>query len=132
MVKEVTHCGSCMNAAHYSAAVRNGNVLYLSGQLPLDPVTREACHGSAKEQTLKALQNVERLCQQEFGDRGRVVRTTAYIAGIDLWEEVNEAYAEFFGDYRPARTIVAVKEIHYGFLVEIEAIAVLEESECNQ
>lgn len=131
MIKEVIHDGSSVNASHYSAAVRCGHTLYLSGQLPLDPVTREPCRGNAKDQTLRALQNIERLSQQEFGDKGRIVRTTAYITGIDLWEDVNEAYAEFFGDYRPARTIVSVQEIHYGFLVEIESIIVLEEKESN-
>lgn len=128
MLKEVVHQGSSPNGSHYSAAVRDGNRLYVSGQLPLDPVTRTPCRGTAREQTLQALANVMSLARQEFGSQGKVVRTTAYIAGISLWDQVNAAYAEFFGDYRPARTIVAVPEIHFGFLVEIEAIVTMEET----
>lgn len=123
--------GAIPNDSHYSAAVREGNTLYISGQLPLDPVTRQACRGDAREQTLQALKNIQSLAQQEFGKAGKVVRTTAYIAGMELWDEVNAAYAEFFGNAKPARSIVGVSEIHFGFLVEIEAIIMGTESDEN-
>ena len=56
-----------------------------------------------------------------------MVRTTAYVASMDDWGAVNDVYREFFGDHKPARTIVAVPEIHFGFLIEIDGIAVLPE-----
>ena len=126
-MKEINHHGAPPTPAHYSAAVRDGNHLYISGQLPLDPVTRKSCEGGIREQTLQALSNLEALIQQEGGDRSNVLRTTAYITRMDDWGAVNEIYREFFGDHKPARTIVAVPEIHFGFLVEIDGIAVIPE-----
>ena len=123
----VNHHGAPETPAHYSAAVREGNTLYISGQLPLDPVTRKYCEGGIREQTLQALSNLEALILQEGGDRRSVLRTTAYITDMNLWGEVNAVYREFFGDHKPARTIVAVPEIHFGFLVEIDGVAVIRE-----
>ena len=126
-MKEINHHGAPPTPAHYSAAVRDGNHLYISGQLPLDPVTRKHCEGGIREQTLQALSNLEALIKQEGGDRNHVLRTTAYIANMDDWGAVNEVYREFFGDHKPARTIAAVPEIHFGFLIEIDGIAVIPE-----
>ena len=126
-MKEINHHGAPPTPAHYSAAVRDGDHIYISGQLPLDPVTRQYCQGGIREQTLQALSNLEALILQEGGDRRSVLRTTAYIADMNLWGEVNAVYREFFGDHKPARTIVAVPEIHFGFLVEIDGVAVIRE-----
>lgn len=126
-MKYCNHEGAPQTPAHYSAAVREGNTLYISGQLPLDPVTRKHCEGGIREQTLQALCNLEALVVQEGGSRGDILRTTAYIAHMDDWGAVNEVYREFFGDHKPARTIAAVPEIHFGFLVEIDGIAVIHE-----
>ena len=126
-MKEINHHGAPQTPAHYSAAVREGAWMYISGQLPLDPVTRIHCEGSIREQTLQALLNLEALVKQEGGDRNSVVRTTAYISDMQYWGEVNSVYREFFGDHKPARTIVAVPEIHFGFLVEIDGVAVIHE-----
>ena len=126
-MKEVNHQGAPGTPAHYSAAVRDGCHLYISGQLPLDPVTRKGCEGGVREQTLQALSNLEVLVRQEGGDRNCVLRTTAYITKMDDWGVVNDAYREFFGEHKPARTMVAVPEIHFGYLVEIDGIAVIPE-----
>jgi len=124
-MKEINHHGAPPTPAHYSAAVRDGNHLYISGQLPLDPVTRQFCEGGIREQALQALSNLEALIKQEGGDRNDVLRTTAYIAHMEDWGAVNIVYREFFGAHKPARTIVAVPEIHFGFLIEIDGIAVI-------
>jgi len=124
-MKELNHHGAPPTPAHYSAAVRDGNHLYISGQLPLDPVTRQFCEGGIREQALQALSNLEALIKQEGGDRNDVLRTTAYIAHMEDWGAVNDVYREFFGAHKPARTIVAVPEIHFGFLIEIDGIAVI-------
>ena len=121
----INHHGAPATPAHYSAAVREGNWMYISGQLPLDPVTRKPCEGGVREQTLQALTNLETLIKQEGGDRSCVIRTTAYIADMDDWGIVNEVYREFFGDHKPARTIAAVPEIHFGYRVEIDGVAFL-------
>lgn len=123
MIREVNHQGSSSNGPHYSAAIRAGNMLYISGQLPIDPVTRQKSADTVREQTLAALNNVRKLVNQEFGEDGVILKTTAYISDIAYWEEVNSAYAEFFGSFRPARSIIAVSNVHFGYFVEIEAIA---------
>ena len=111
--------------SHYAPAVlsTDGKCLYISGQLPIDPVSRSMCRGDIREQTLAALMNVERLVQEAGGDRTNIVRTTAYIDNMDNWEPVNAVYADFFGERKPARTILCVKEIHFGLKIEIDAIA---------
>lgn len=126
-MKYVNHHGAPQTPAHYSAAVREGNTLYISGQLPLDPVSRKHCEGGIREQTLQALHNLEALVVQEGGSRNDILRTTAYVANMSDWGAVNDVYREFFGEHKPARTIAAVPEIHFGFLVEIDGIAVLHE-----
>lgn len=111
--------------AHYSPAVvtTDEKAVYVSGQLPIDPVTREMCTGDIREQTREALKNVETILSQAGRDRGHIVRTTAYIDSIDNWDAVNEMYAEFFGERKPARTIVCVSAIHFGAKIEIDAVA---------
>lgn len=113
--------------AHYAPAVvsDNGKTIYVSGQLPIDPVTRSMCKGDIKEQTRMALGNVEQILRQAGADRTNILRTTAYVDSIENWEAVNAVYTEFFGDNKPARTIVNVPNIHFGLGVEIEAIAEL-------
>ena len=94
----INHHGAPEPPAHYSAAVREGNTLYISGQLPLDPVTRRFCEGGIREQTLQALRNLEALVLQEGGCREDILRTTAYISDMNNCGEVNAVYREFFGD----------------------------------
>ena len=126
-MKYCNHEGAPQTPAHYSAAVREGDRLYISGQLPLDPVSRKFCEGDIREQTLQALHNLEALVVQEGGTRNDILRTTAYITDMNNWGAVNDVYRAFFGDHKPARTIAAVPEIHFGFLVEIDGIAVIHE-----
>lgn len=113
--------------AHYSPAVMttDGKTIYVSGQLPIDPVTREMCTGDIREQTREALKNVETIIAQAGAGKDDIIRTTAYIDSIENWDAVNDIYAEFFGDRKPSRTIVCVKEIHFGLKVEIDAVAEL-------
>lgn len=111
--------------AHYSPAIMatDEKTIYISGQLPIDPVTRKMCMGGIREQTREALNNVEAIITQIGGSKDNIMRTTAYIDSIDNWDAVNDVYAEFFGEWKPARTIVCVSEIHFGLKVEIDAIA---------
>ena len=112
-------------AGHYSQAVVYGDTVYVSGQLAVDPVTGEKGVGSVQEQTRLALRNVEQILLSAGSDLNHVIKTTAYVTDVELWSGVNEAYAEVFGDHRPARAVVPSRDLHYGCLVEIEAIAAL-------
>lgn len=122
-IKLVETCGQLTPGGHYSyAAVHNG-VAYLAGQLPVNPETGEKVSGSAAEQTRQVLKNLEVVLAAAGSDKSRVLKATVYVADISLWDEVNREYAAFFGAYRPARTVVPTKELHFGFLVEMDVIA---------
>ena len=113
-------------AGHYAQAVVHRGLVYVSGQLPIDPQTGERCTGSIEEQTTQALENVAAILRAAGSDIDRVLKTTVYVADIELWGRVNAVYAAFFGKHRPARAVVPTQELHYGLLIEIEAVAALE------
>ncbi len=74
-------------------------------------------------QTRLVLDKVENILREYGLTKRNIVKTTAFITDIESWEEVNEIYAEFFGDYKPARSIIPVSDLHFGCLIELEAIA---------
>ena len=108
---------------HYSQAVVHNGLAFVSGQLSIDPHTGEKKLGSIEEQTEQALKNVAAILKAANSDLSRVLKMTVYVADINLWGAVNTVYARFMGDHRPARAVIPTGELHYGFLVEIEAIA---------
>jgi 2-iminobutanoate/2-iminopropanoate deaminase len=114
-------------AGHYSQAIVHGGTVYVSGQLAVDPQTGEKQLGSIEEQTEQALKNVAAILKVANSGVDRVLKTTLYISDIELWGRVNEVYSRFFGEHRPARAVVPTKELHYGFQIEIEAIAAVGE-----
>ena len=114
-------------AGHYSQAVVHGDTVYVSGQLAIDPQTGEKRLGSIEEQTEQALKNVAEILKAANSNVSQVLKTTVYISDIALWERVNAVYARFFGEHRPARAVVPTRDLHYGFQVEIEAIAFVSE-----
>jgi 2-iminobutanoate/2-iminopropanoate deaminase len=127
MIKEFRFENVPETNAHYSPAIICDNTVYISGQLPIDPVTREKCSGDIKVQAAQVFQNIEDILKQVGAEKSRIVKTTAYIPDMSLWNDLNEAYIKFFGNYKPARAIIAVSQIHFDFLVEIEAVALLNE-----
>ena len=112
-------------AGHYSQAIVHDNVVYVSGQLPIDPVTGEKRLGSIEEQTEQVLKNLAEIIKAAGSDIKKVIKTTVYISDIQLWDRVNHVYSRFFGRHRPARAVVPTKNLHHGFNIEIEAIASL-------
>jgi len=97
----------------------------VSGQLPMDLVTREPFTGPIEEQTELALRNVEAVLHAAGSRLDRVMQMTIYISDMELWSDVNAAYARVMGEHRPARAIVPVKDLHFGTKIEIQAIAVV-------
>lgn len=110
---------------HYAQAVIHNGTIYVSGQFSVDADTGERVFGTIQEETKRALENIEKILLASGSDRSRILKTTAYVCSMEDWSGVNEAYAGFFGEHRPARTIVNAKELHFGFKVEIDAIAAL-------
>jgi reactive intermediate/imine deaminase len=110
---------------HYSPAVVHGGLVYVAGQLPADPGGRDMAQATIEEQVRQTLANVATILEASGSSLDRVLRTTVYIADITLWPRLNAAYAEVMGEHRPARTVVPVPALHYGYLVEIDVIAAL-------
>ena len=108
---------------HYSQAVVYNGLVYVAGQLAIDPQTGEKRLGSVEEQTEQALKNVGAILKAADSDLSRVLKMTVYISDIGLWGRVNEAYARVLGGHRPARAVIPTKELHHGFLIEIDAVA---------
>jgi 2-iminobutanoate/2-iminopropanoate deaminase len=110
-------------AGHYSQAMVHNDIIYVSGQLPIVPETGEKILGPIEEQTAQVLKNLAAILNAAKSDLNRVIKTTIYISDISLWDKVNTVYMEFFGKHRPARVVVPTQELHFGFKIEIEAIA---------
>lgn len=112
---------------HYSPGVEHNGLIFVSGQLPMDLVTREPFAGDIKTQTELALRNVEAVLHAAGTDLDHVLQMTIYISDIEFWGEVNEVYARVMGEHRPARAIVPVKDLHFDTKIEIQAIATVKE-----
>jgi reactive intermediate/imine deaminase len=112
-------------AGHYAqATVANGTV-YISGQLPIAPDGTGLMREDFETQAEQAIANVLAILKEAGGGGAELARVNAYIVGAEHWGVFDEIYARVLGDARPARTIVPVKELHYGYLVEIDAIGVI-------
>lgn len=107
----------------YSQAIRVGNIVYTSGQIPLDPATGAFVEGGIKEQTRQALTNIKAILEEAGTSMDNVVKTTVFMANMDDFADMNAVYAEFFTEPYPARSAVAVKALPKGALIEIEVIA---------
>ena len=107
----------------YSQAIRVGNLVYTSGQIPIDPATGVFVEGGIKEQTRQSLTNVRAILAEAGLAMSDVVKTTVFMADMNDFAEMNAVYAEFFAEPYPARSAVAVKTLPKGALVEIEVVA---------
>ena len=114
---------------HYSPGIVHNGLVYVSGQLPMDLVTREPFTGSIEEQTELALRNVEAVLHAAGSDLNHVIQMTIYVSDMELWGRVNETYARVMREHRPVRAIVPVKELHFGTLIEIQAIAAVKQGD---
>ena len=108
----------------YSHAVVAGNLMFLSGQIAINPETGEMPAG-VQAQTAQAIANIKAILAEKGATLDNVVKTTVYLAEMSLFGEMNEIYAQHFSEPLPARSAIAVKELPKRALVEIEVIAAL-------
>lgn len=108
----------------YSQAVEAAGIVFVSGQLPIDPVTGEFAEGGMRELTRRSLENVRNILAEAGLTMENVVKTTVFLADMADFAEMNAEYADFFEGTAPARSAVAVKTLPKGARVEIECIAV--------
>ena len=107
----------------YSQAIKVGGLVFVSGQLPIDPATGAFAEGGIKELTRQSLTNMKAILEDAGTSMVNVVKTTVFLADMNDFAAMNEVYAEFFAAPFPARSAVAVKTLPKGALVEIECIA---------
>jgi 2-iminobutanoate/2-iminopropanoate deaminase len=106
----------------YSHAVRYGDLLFCSGQIPLHPQTGEIVGDTAAEQAQRCLENLACICDAAGTKLARAVRTTVYMTDLAAFAEVNEVYGSFFGEDPPARVAIGVVALPRGAQVEIDAV----------
>ena len=109
----------------YSQAIKVGNFVFASGQVPIVPATGEFVEGGIKEQTRQSLTNAKAILEEAGTSLSKVVKTTVYLSDMANFAAMNEVYAEFFTQPYPARSAVAVKTLPKNALVEVECIAEL-------
>jgi len=109
----------------YSHAVRAGELLFCSGQIPLDPASGELVGATAAEQARRCMENLRAVCEAAGASLQRAVRVTVYMTDLQAFAEVNEVYAGFFSEQPPARVAVGVAALPRGAYVEIDAVVAL-------
>ena len=107
----------------YSQAIKVGELLFVSGQLPINPATGTFAEGGIKELTRQSLTNMKAILEEAGTSMANVVKTIVFLADMNDFAAMNEVYAEFFAAPFPARSAVVVKTLPKGALVEIECIA---------
>ncbi len=124
MKHQVIHTDNAPKAiGPYSQAVKAGNMLFVSGQVPFVPETMEIVEGDVKAQTAQSLKNVQAILAEAGLDFSHVVKSTVFIKDMNEFAQINEVYAEFFGENKPARACVEVARLPKDVLLEVEAIA---------
>ena len=110
--------------APYTPAVRVGDFVFVSGQIPLDPATSRVVEGDFKEQVRQCIRNLASILKQEGLGLDNVVKTTIFLVDLNHFPELNEVYGPYFTGVRPARSTVQVSRLPLDVQVEIEAIAI--------
>ena len=110
---------------HYSQAVVHGGLVFVAGQLPVVPDDPQRKLADFEAQANQVITNVLAILEAAGSSAAGILKATVYIADIAHWPDFNRIYAERLGSHRPARTVVPVAQLHYGYLVEMDVIAAL-------
>ncbi|MFM7429702.1 MAG: RidA family protein [Flammeovirgaceae bacterium] len=122
-MKIVTSNNTPQAIGPYSHAIISGNLVFCSGQTPLNPITMTIEGVTITEQTLLVLQNLETVLKAAGTNRNHVLKTSVFLKNFADFEKMNKAYEQFFGEHKPARTTVEVSRLPKDALVEIECVA---------
>jgi 2-iminobutanoate/2-iminopropanoate deaminase len=124
MKELITAAGAAKAIGPYSPAVKVGNLVFLSGSIPLDPISGQLVEGGIKEQTTRVLENIKALLAAAGADFSHVVRTTVFMIDLGEFAAMNEIYASYFSAPYPARSTVQVVKLPRDVRVEIDVIAI--------
>ncbi|MGZ5697681.1 MAG: RidA family protein [Usitatibacter sp.] len=122
-MKIVSTPGAPAARGHYSQAVVHAGTVYVAGQLPIVPDAPQAVPGSFEDQARRVIDNVIAILEAAGSGPDLILKATVYITDTAHWPASNAIYAEKLGGHRPARTVVPVAALHYGYLVEMDAVA---------
>jgi len=125
MKELITAAGAAKAIGPYSPALKVGNLLFLSGSIPLDPVSGQLVEGGIKEQTTRVMENIKALLAAAGADFGKIARTTVFMVDLGEFAAMNEVYSSYFTAPYPARSTVQVVKLPRDVRVEIDVIAVL-------
>ncbi len=109
----------------YSQAIQAGNMLFISGQIPLDPATGELIQGSIEDETKQCLENLKAILEEAGTSLEKVIKVTVFIKDMNQFGRINAIYEEYFSKHKPARACVEVARLPKDVNVEIELIAVV-------
>jgi 2-iminobutanoate/2-iminopropanoate deaminase len=126
MKELVTAAGAAKAIGPYSPALKIGNLLFLSGSIPLDPTSGQLVEGGIAEQTRRVMENIKALLEAGGASFQNVARTTVFMVDLGEFAAMNEIYASYFTAPYPARSTVQVVKLPKDVRVEIDVIAVLE------
>lgn len=107
----------------YSQGIKTANLIFTSGQLPMDPKTSEIIDGDIQEMTVQCLNNVKAILNEAGANVEDIIKVNIYVTNIEDFSKINDAYSNFFGEHKPARSLVGVSSLPKGGAIEIEAIA---------
>ena len=122
-VKLIHAPGVAAPGGHYSHAAEADGLLFVSGQLPVSALGHTLKDAPFEAQAEQVLQNCAAVLEAAGCALTDVVKTTAYVVGVENWPAFNRIYAQRMGEHRPARAVVPVPALHYGYLIEIEMVA---------
>ena len=107
---------------HYSQGIVHGGVVYVAGQLPIVPGQMEHKPGTIEEQTEQVLKNISAVLEAAGSSLSKTLQMTIYVSDMELWGRVNASYSRVLGAHKPARAVVPVNALHYGYQIEVQAI----------
>jgi 2-iminobutanoate/2-iminopropanoate deaminase len=122
-IERIVPAGGASPRGHYTPALRAGDFVYVSGQGPIDPATDKLATGDVEFQTRLTLSNIGRILEAAGAAVTDVVKCSVFLRDIADFQKMNRAYAEFFGEHKPARTTVEAKFHQAEMLVEIDCVA---------
>jgi reactive intermediate/imine deaminase len=127
-VKTISTDAAPAARGHYSQAIVHDGLVYVAGQLPIVPETPERRLATFEQEAERVIDNVAAILAAAGSGLDLVLRTTVYITDVAHWPAFNAIYARRFGAHKPARTVVPVAGLHYGYLVEMDAIAAVRDT----
>ncbi|PIR20737.1 MAG: hypothetical protein COV45_04060 [Deltaproteobacteria bacterium CG11_big_fil_rev_8_21_14_0_20_47_16] len=127
-MKEINTTNAPKAVGHYNQAIQVGNIVYCSGQIPIDPATGELAlyNNDAAKQAALVLKNLAAVLKSAGGSMNDVAKVTIFVANMDDFAKINDIYATAFGSHKPARACVQVARLPKDVLVEMDAIAHIE------